>query len=512
MSHHNQNDNLKRKRSEIYPDTNMGLSKTRPNFSNSSFTSRVPVRNPQHGGMSITSQSLNKNNIQPHPVYKHSINNAKAISKSTSLTKMKFNPSLNTMSSSLNTSLNSSLQMNHTGMQSRRPASLNHTLLPSSKPRIEKMEKLVNNLNVNKQELISDFSQCNGDLNNLREAMKIKKKKDNSMNESNSETKRKIEQLSDFIRTTNSYISNVCKNYTEKYRRSLDAAKHQLLFSEESSNEEFSHQVKDKAGHFTEPKLNLHLSLSNNGSDSGSKFARKSSNNPYSHEVNHPIPFPSTGISKEEATNPGKLVNEIIKMDKIVDFNIHDDEGIGMNDSHEVQLVNEFAFGQNQVSDKEFYFKSRIEEFDERSEQMLSLDEGEIEQIEILNNKIKEKEKDFNFVIENFDLILNSQETTGGNSITDAKKQSKEDIINDFMDREMHLKKTIENVKNAFFKKAKDYETLTNSLNELMGELNRGESHRRKLHNYIQELRGNIRVYCRVKPLSNILDVFMNIF
>ena len=109
-------------------------------------------------------------------------------------------------------------------------------------------------------------------------------------------------------------------------------------------------------------------------------------------------------------------------------------------------------------------------------------------------------------MIENFDLILNSQETTG-NTNTGAKKQSKEDIINDFMDREMHLKKTIENVKNAFLKKAKDYETLTNSLNELMGELNRGESHRRKLHNYIQELRGNIRVYCRVKPLSSILDV-----
>lgn len=38
-----------------------------------------------------------------------------------------------------------------------------------------------------------------------------------------------------------------------------------------------------------------------------------------------------------------------------------------------------------------------------------------------------------------------------------------------------------------------------------MNELKTGEIHRRKLHTFIQELRGSIRVFCRVKPVSNVL-------
>ena len=36
-----------------------------------------------------------------------------------------------------------------------------------------------------------------------------------------------------------------------------------------------------------------------------------------------------------------------------------------------------------------------------------------------------------------------------------------------------------------------------------MKELDLSELHRKKLHSYIQELRGNIRIYCRVKPIIN---------
>lgn len=34
----------------------------------------------------------------------------------------------------------------------------------------------------------------------------------------------------------------------------------------------------------------------------------------------------------------------------------------------------------------------------------------------------------------------------------------------------------------------------------MLNKLKEGEEHRRKLHEYIQNIRGNIRVYCRVKP------------
>ncbi len=399
--------------------------------------------------------------------------------------KLKFNSSLNANNSSLNTSLNSSLtNLNNLPasqkiLTMKRPASLNQNLLPSSKPRIEKIEKLVNQNKISTDncttsistEVLSDISKCKGDLKNLKENIKLKKK-ENQLTESNSETKRKIDQLNDFIKNTNSYISNVCKKYTEKYRRSLDDAKNHLRFSEPNSNSQENEDKFSYENHyapFTEPKMNLHLSLISNKQDDDSILTEKILN---------------SNTYKED---------DIVNSD-----NIDNNDNV-----HHIDHIEEFYYNQEE-SEKEMYYKSRIEEEQNLNQlNQITLDEGEIQQIEILNNKIKEKEKDFKYVIENFDLILNSEQEN--NQL--KPQSSREDIVKEFMEREIHLKKTIDNFKSAFMRKAKDYESLTHSLNELMSELNRGESHRRKLHNYIQELRGNIRVYCRVKPISSILEV-----
>ena len=46
----------------------------------------------------------------------------------------------------------------------------------------------------------------------------------------------------------------------------------------------------------------------------------------------------------------------------------------------------------------------------------------------------------------------------------------------------------------------KNIEQLTCSVAEMECKLRSEESTRRQLHNTIQELKGNIRVYCRVRP------------
>jgi hypothetical protein len=506
MSHQNThrtnlNDNLKRKRNDTYPEMNSGLSKSKPNYLNS--LNRQTIKNPTSAIYNRSVDQLNISNISSNTntsktsfsqsvskvniptIYKgnqstmNTFNHIKPIQiekKSSSLMKLTFNSSLNAHNSSLNTSLNSSItNLNQPMIPIKRPASLNQTLLPSAKPRIEKIEKLVNSNkitlnNCNTSEVLSDLSKCKGDLNNLKENIKLKKK-ETQLTESNSETKRKIEQLNDFIKNTNSYINNVCKKYTEKYRRSLDDAKHHLRFSQDGSQdkEEKNSYEKKHYAHFTEPKMNLHLSMISNTQDEDS--------------VN---------------LNENIINSNSIKEEEIIQ--IHDSN---LN-VHQIDQIEEFCFNQDESEkDKEIYYKSRIEETEGDNLNQITLDEGEIQQIEILNNKIKEKEKDFNYVIENFDLILNSEQEND----QQRTQSSREDVIKEFMEREMQLKKTIENFKSAFMRKAKDYESLTHSLNELMSELNRGESHRRKLHNYIQELRGNIRVYCRVKPVSSILEV-----
>ena len=44
---------------------------------------------------------------------------------------------------------------------------------------------------------------------------------------------------------------------------------------------------------------------------------------------------------------------------------------------------------------------------------------------------------------------------------------------------------------------------LKGEIKELKQKLVRADNTRRKLHNELQELKGNIRVYCRVRPLSS---------
>ncbi|KAH7910196.1 P-loop containing nucleoside triphosphate hydrolase protein [Hygrophoropsis aurantiaca] len=46
-----------------------------------------------------------------------------------------------------------------------------------------------------------------------------------------------------------------------------------------------------------------------------------------------------------------------------------------------------------------------------------------------------------------------------------------------------------------------DLESALRQINELEEEVREGESIRRKLHNLVQELKGNIRVFCRVRPI-----------
>lgn len=43
---------------------------------------------------------------------------------------------------------------------------------------------------------------------------------------------------------------------------------------------------------------------------------------------------------------------------------------------------------------------------------------------------------------------------------------------------------------------------MENSLKHLMNDLHKSENVRKHMHNHIQILKGNIRVFCRVKPLT----------
>ena len=90
-------------------------------------------------------------------------------------------------------------------------------------------------------------------------------------------------------------------------------------------------------------------------------------------------------------------------------------------------------------------------------------------------------------------------------------EELKEQISNDYALECLELRDKLQNIQ----AKLKHYESanksLNNSLNELMSELEKANLMRKKLHNFIQELRGNIRVYCRVKPLTDVVNFFLKL-
>jgi kinesin family protein C1 len=122
------------------------------------------------------------------------------------------------------------------------------------------------------------------------------------------------------------------------------------------------------------------------------------------------------------------------------------------------------------------------------------------ENFEIVHQKLLEKESDTNFVIENFNILIDNEK----------EKEENIKIVKEYEQRETDFFNKLKNLENCLKFKQDENLSLNMSLQELMNELEKGELQRKRLHNYIQNLRGNLRVYCRVKPLtSNVINIYL---
>merc|ERR1711978_846595 len=50
-------------------------------------------------------------------------------------------------------------------------------------------------------------------------------------------------------------------------------------------------------------------------------------------------------------------------------------------------------------------------------------------------------------------------------------------------------------------RKSEELQAMIQAQEEMMEKMRWGETERRRLHNMVQELKGNIRVFCRMRPL-----------
>jgi chromosome segregation ATPase len=166
---------------------------------------------------------------------------------------------------------------------------------------------------------------------------------------------------------------------------------------------------------------------------------------------------------------------------------------LNLNSSYNMDIVSKVEYYNDKV-------KFGLYENSNDTNLETKFDQSQIEQIEILNEKLCEKQEDIKLVIENFDVLITNPETSN---------TKQEDFIKELLERESLLKQSLENLKRDLDLKSNENSCLNKSIQDLMSELNKGENHRKKLHNYIQELRGNIRVYCRVKPIIEKVNSYL---
>jgi kinesin family protein C1 len=322
--------------------------------------------------------------------------------------------------------------------------------------------------------IIKDFNLCKGNIFGLRDTLRTQKRNESSLNNLNIlNSKKDGHEFNEFIARTNSYINNICRNLTEKYRRSslestqnisvgkvncpeIEESASEIIFnnSKISSQKDASEAENSAKKNKSAVEIKDYITLSNE-SQSKRRFSLPNFNT-YSTTLNNHSTASGEDLSTCE--NREKDINLL----NVNNFSLHY-ENTTENNSPEICQNNALP--------------------------VLNLEQ--IENINIINEKLKEKERYIDYEIQNFDLILENNS---------KEKIDPKEIIREFEERENKLIEKMLNLERMIKNKTNENLSLNNSINELMTELDKGEVHRRKLHNYIQELRGNIRVYCRVKP------------
>lgn len=321
----------------------------------------------------------------------------------------------------------------------------------------------LNNSNNNNKEIISDFQNCNFDLKSLKATLRNKRKnelllsKDKNNNNNNNScnavkaiennsviNKKNVEELNKTLGNMKSYIQDVFKNYENK-------------FNVNKERESLVNTVNIEQSILSEDN-NLNIENSN--------------------FLCYDLPYNKNCIN----------FSADLSMEKESDFNFIRKENLNNFNLKDYDELNEQELRKiNQRTED-------LKKFTDQTDNLQLIEN--IENFEILENKLIRKQAELKLTVENFDLFLKNEKI-------DTKSEI---VINQLEMKEQDLINKLNNLENVLKSKESEKLSLNLSIKELMLELDKSDLYRRRLHNYIQNLRGNLRVYCRVKPKVNIIN------
>lgn len=149
---------------------------------------------------------------------------------------------------------------------------------------------------------------------------------------------------------------------------------------------------------------------------------------------------------------------------------------------------------------KEDYHKKKITLFDQMNESINSL-KHEMTQLESV---IIERQEVFRELLNtsSSDLDETNKELTQELASVKSLFSSQQSEISNLKSGISDAKLRLENMKKSIDNKSLTYENISSSITEINDTLANQEYERRYLHNKLQELKGNIRVFCRIRPVS----------
>ncbi|GFY57333.1 carboxy-terminal kinesin 2 [Trichonephila inaurata madagascariensis] len=159
----------------------------------------------------------------------------------------------------------------------------------------------------------------------------------------------------------------------------------------------------------------------------------------------------------------------------------------------------------SQVSNLEKQLREKTEEFKRKMEEK----DDELSKLEAKNNELKAKNKELSYemssVKSDYENLQNThqQETSSLKSSITSLICSKSGLQAQLDATQLLVESLKEEIKQLTKMKAdkeNENERLLKNIANLESKLLAEESARRKLHNVIQELKGNIRVFCRMRP------------
>jgi kinesin family protein C1 len=187
-----------------------------------------------------------------------------------------------------------------------------------------------------------------------------------------------------------------------------------------------------------------------------------------------------------------ELSMNIQRVNQLEKFREELEGSVSKTEDEKVKLDTEKSQLFVQLQDREIFHDKRYNSMKAEYEEKLSHAEMNISNLKHAQQLLQEERTNLRDEIGKLNICLSNKDVSI--TLLESDKQTQSNTIQRLEQMRSDLQNTLVNTQ-------KELEYALGKISSLENELRTGEVVRKRLHNEVQELKGNIRVFCRVRPL-----------